>query len=182
MSYTYTSAADDAKTIRKRLKAELGLTSRDVSVRADNFSMGSAVRLRVKVAGCNLERIEEIARDVAERIRRCEISGDILSGGNRYVSVSLDGDLIRERVAEILPAVSAAIARADEDPGLVCEIGTDPGHAWPYPAAYVVRYSAHGYGVKIEGGRDRYPEAYDAQAAAQMLAHVVLTVREEVKS
>lgn len=89
----YTTPAQDAATIRAELKRR-GWTSRDVSVRAESFSMGSAVRLTVKRPGIPVAVVEQIARDIAEKIDRCEITGEILSGGNRYVSASLDGEAV----------------------------------------------------------------------------------------
>ncbi len=80
----YISATDAAKKIRETLK-RLGWSSRAVSVRAEYFSMGSAINVRIKRADVPLNIVSPIAR-FFEEIRRCEYTGDILSGGNMYVS------------------------------------------------------------------------------------------------
>ena len=80
----YISATDAAKIIRETLK-RLGWSNRAVSVRADYFSMGSAIRVEVKRADVPLNIVRAIARSF-ERISRCEYSGEILSGGNMYIS------------------------------------------------------------------------------------------------
>lgn len=76
----------DAKEIRKRIKDELGLNSRKVSVRGRPCTYSSAIDVTIKVPVAK-SPIEAIAKG-AESIRRCEYSGEILSGGNTYVSVT----------------------------------------------------------------------------------------------
>lgn len=90
----YTTAADAAATIRAALKREHGWSSRDVSVRAENYSLGSSISVTVKRPGIRLALVEGIA-EAEERISRCEITGEILNGGNRYVRVRLDYELTR---------------------------------------------------------------------------------------
>ncbi len=79
----WTSAAQDAATIRAKSKA-LGWGRKEISVRCENFSMGSAVNVEVKSPTVDVAKAEKILKDVAERIRR-DGYGEILSGGNRYV-------------------------------------------------------------------------------------------------
>ncbi len=104
---TYVTAAESAAKVREALRKELGLTSRDVSVRCDNFSMGSAVRVRIKRIGIDFAKVREIAQR-EENIRRCEYSGEILSGGNRYVSVDFDHHVDDVEIERLLPIVEAA--------------------------------------------------------------------------
>lgn len=113
MTKTYATAADTARTIRTAIKKELGYTSKQVSVRCSNFSMGSSVDVRIKVRGIDVEAVDAIAkRD--EKIHRCERTGEILSGGNRYISTSYDWKLLREIAAEFRAEVETAAARALE--------------------------------------------------------------------
>lgn len=100
MTTTYTTAATAAATVRAAIKKELGLGPKDVSVRCENFAGGSSVNLRIRSErGFDAQaRIREIAEG-AERVSRCELTGEILSGGNRYVSVDLDADALRPLVA-----------------------------------------------------------------------------------
>ena len=80
----YTTAAQDAAVIRGQLKA-LGWTSRQVSVRSSEYSMGSEVRVVIKDPSVPIDVVRGIAKQ-AEYIRR-DAHGDILGGGNRFVYV-----------------------------------------------------------------------------------------------
>lgn len=101
MTSTYTSAAEDAIKIRAALKAK-GITSRQVSVKSDCFSGGSSITIKIKAPGISKKMVAEIANR-HESIRRCEYSGDILSGSNRYVSVDIDYKLIDAAAAKFMP-------------------------------------------------------------------------------
>lgn len=79
---------DPCKTIREELRRRHGWTSRQVSVRNDRGS----IRCTIKAPGVQLAAVKEIASQ-HEVIHRCERTGEILSGGNTYVSVSFDWEL-----------------------------------------------------------------------------------------
>lgn len=83
---TYISAADAAKTIRTNLKKLYGITSRQVSVRSDSFSGGSSIDIAINDPAVDAKEVKNLANG-HESISRCEASGEILSGCNRYVSV-----------------------------------------------------------------------------------------------
>jgi hypothetical protein len=100
---TWTSAAEDAKRVRQAIRQRWGLTSRRVSVQREEFAGGSAVRLTAKAAGVPLAAVARLAEQIAERISRDERTGEILSGGNRYVTSSWDFELLL-RVARPLRA------------------------------------------------------------------------------
>ncbi len=70
--------------IRAALKAA-GYGTKDVSVKNDSYSMGSSVHVRIKRATVPKDAIEAIANK-HESVRRDD-SGEILSGGNMFVSV-----------------------------------------------------------------------------------------------
>jgi hypothetical protein len=80
------TTTEEAAEIRAEYK-KLGWNSRKISVRTDYFSMGSAIRVAIKVPGIPTEEVEEIAKRIGENISRCSITHEILSGGNTYVSV-----------------------------------------------------------------------------------------------
>ncbi len=80
-----------AALIRKRLRSELGAKRGDVSVRCSHYSGGSSIYVRINNADIRIADVKRIAND-AQQIHRCEISGDILGGGNRYVSVEHASD------------------------------------------------------------------------------------------
>lgn len=110
MTKQLTPAANAAAQVRAAIKSELGFNSRDVSVRCDNFSLGSSVDVTIKSAEAfdARARVEALARG-AENVRRCEATGEILSGGNRYVSIDYSA-ACREIIARRhVDAVAAAI-------------------------------------------------------------------------
>lgn len=96
MSTTYRSCAEDAAEIRQTLKRQHGWTSRQVSVRAETYSMGSSIHVEIKDVAIPLPVVTEIA-ELAESIRR-DGWGEILSGGNRFVHVRYSRDA--ERILE----------------------------------------------------------------------------------
>ena len=85
---------EKAVALRKSLKA-LGYGPRQVSVRTEFFSGGSAINCKVKAPEVDFTKVEELA-DSYKEIRRCEITGDILSGGNCYVSCTRYEDSSRD--------------------------------------------------------------------------------------
>lgn len=93
------STTDAAAAIRSELKT-LGITSRQVSVRTDSYSLGSSIDIRIKDASVPLSVVREVAERF-EEVRRCEVTGEILSGGNRFVDVAY--------TSEVLDAVGAPL-------------------------------------------------------------------------
>lgn len=85
---SYVSAAEAAKLIRSSLKAK-GVPARAVSVRSDHGS----INVSVKDENVSLSMVKAIAYE-HESISR-DSFGDILSGGNRYVFVRLDDDMVK---------------------------------------------------------------------------------------
>ena len=77
------TTTEQAAEIRAAYK-RLGWNSRKISVRTDYYSMGSSIHIEIKSPEVDARKAEEIARG-AEHIDRCEITGEILSGGNTYV-------------------------------------------------------------------------------------------------
>ena len=80
------TTTEHAAEIRETLKREHRWTSRQVSVRAEHFSMGSSIHVEIKDPAVPLPVVKAVA-ETAERIHRDERTGEILGGGNRYVSV-----------------------------------------------------------------------------------------------
>jgi hypothetical protein len=85
---------DAAKRIRKALKAELGLTSKDVSVRSSRSRHDRAVTVTIRRVDIDRTEVTEVAN--RERyVQRCEVSHEVLAGGNVFVTVTYDDDAIR---------------------------------------------------------------------------------------
>ena len=139
----YTKVTEDSKRIRAELKAR-GITSRQVSVRAESYSMGSSINVTVKDPDVNLNLVKEIA-ETAERIQRCEYSGEILSGGNRFVHASYSSEALEVLAGRVRPAVEAAIAKlfATEMAERVCrnaiQILGSYGYSREYPVERMYR-------------------------------------------
>jgi len=105
----YISTADHAARIRATLKAKHKITSRQVSIRSDNYSMGSAIRITVNDPTVSAKLVEGIAAP-SESIDRDQFV-DILSGGNRFVTVRYSDDALAVIGGRYLAVVQAA---ADE--------------------------------------------------------------------
>ena len=108
-----TTAAQDCKAIRTALKAQ-GISNRKVSVRADNYSMGSSINIEIKDATIAMSTVKAAAAPF-ERIDRCEITGDILSGGNRFLHISYSTEASEQRAAPYVDAVREAMNAVGEE-------------------------------------------------------------------
>ena len=89
---TMRTTTQQAALIRHTLKQEYGWTSHQVSIKTDYFSMGSAIRIEIKDSAVPLPTVKAVAEQ-AERIRR-DSFGEILSGGNTYVTVSYSSEVL----------------------------------------------------------------------------------------
>jgi hypothetical protein len=162
MSQTYIGTTERAAMIRAELKAKHKWTSRDVSVKADNFSMGSAIRIRIKNADVSLAAVKEIAA-VHEKIDRDQASGEILSGANRYLDIEYSSEAREVLIARHLPAVQAA---ADQ------LTSANPNYLIPIEGTgFMLGAGRHGlrYGFSLWLGGDcgsHRAEVCDAQEAA----------------
>jgi hypothetical protein len=94
--------APPADKVRAALKAA-GYGARQVTVRDGGNYMYSSLKVTIRDACVRISAVEAIARR-HEDVRRCETSGEILSGGNTFVEVAYL-DAITE------PLVSAIEAR-----------------------------------------------------------------------
>ncbi len=106
-----------AKTIRTNLKAagyKTGGKNAQVSVRSHSYSMGSSVTVRVIDPAADFDQIEAIAEG-QQSVRRCEMTGDILSGGNTFVRVIWDQDATDAFQARWIDAVRDAWARIEDN-------------------------------------------------------------------
>jgi len=82
------NTTEKAGHIRKTLK-QYGITSKQVSVRSKYFSGGSSIDLNIKDMLVDFQLVESIAQ-AQEKIDRCEVTQEILSGGNTYVHTQYD--------------------------------------------------------------------------------------------
>lgn len=98
----------DAAAIRAELKRH-GYNARRVSIRTDYYSLGSSIYATIRDADVDVEKVTKIVERIGKHVRRCEISGDILSGGNTYVHISYTEEVRAELSAKHENAVQAAL-------------------------------------------------------------------------
>lgn len=155
------STAEHASDIRRALKTRHGWTSRQVSVTSRCYSMGSSIDVRIKDPNVPLSAVKAIANK-AERIDRCPYSGDILSGGNRYVHVSYDYDTLEAMGQAWLPAVTAAEAtrRPQDDNALLPVAGTP----------YLIGKGSNGWGCSVWGEDGHISQCNDLRGCAEVIA------------
>lgn len=161
------STKERAAQMRKEFKAN-GWNARKIGVRTEYFSMGSAIHVTVRDASVDCNKAKEIAGGF-ERIDRCEISGEILSGGNCYLHFGLADKVKETLTAPILPAVEAALEEVkgldETSTALVSVNGTGT----------LVGRDMTGWGVNLRGdkttGCRRYPlDEHGARAIALDIA------------
>lgn len=165
-AHTYTTAAEDAAKIRAELKRVRGWTSSQISVKSDSYSMGSSIDVTIKAAGIKLAVVKEIAKEF-ERVRRCEYSGEILSGGNRYVSVKFDWEFLDSLAKRYEPMLG-------ELPVTQSSLST----IYVGEEMFLVgRTSEHQYqvskvrdGKNVNEGTDYFPGARDIYGVSRVLA------------
>lgn len=94
------------KEIRKELKSQLGYNSRQVSVSSRYYG---SITFTVRDANVDLEKVKQFSYQY-ESIRRCEVSGDILSGGNTFVDVQVSETVEAIWAEDYIEDVAVAVA------------------------------------------------------------------------
>lgn len=119
-----TTTKEHAAEIRKAFKAK-GWNAKMVSVRMHQYSMGSSIYVSIKHPSIP----PEVARKIAEahqRVDRCEMTGEILSGGNMFVFVETTDEVQAQLAAPYVDAIRKALAElkqtAKDHPNLHAEI------------------------------------------------------------
>lgn len=155
MSGTTTEAAAE---VRAAFKAQ-GWTARQIGVRADYFSLGSALRVTLKDGAIPLHKVKAIAEG-KERIRR-DGYGEILGGGNRYVTIDVAEEARAIKVRRNIEAVERAIELLPPAPtNTLQEIV--PG--------YCVGRGINGYGLALWGETSHIAQCETADGIAFRLA------------
>jgi len=93
------SAREAVVAIRAALKAR-GWNQRKVSVRVRPCTYSSAISATIYDASVPLAEVKAIV-DQHRHVRRCEITGDILEGGNTYTDVEYELGVLDPLTAEI---------------------------------------------------------------------------------
>lgn len=90
---------EKTKSIRAAYK-KLGWNNRQISVRAAGVTHSDSISVVIKDLSIGIAAVRNVAMR-HEKIDRCEITGDILLGGNTYVQVSYDRCAIASRVGDL---------------------------------------------------------------------------------
>lgn len=146
---------DKAQAIRKQLKSH-GWTARHVSVRCRHYTTDAAIYVTIKDASVHGHTVEKIARSF-EQIDRCPNSLEILAGGNTYVRVDYDRDLLKATAKEIEPSLSLVVGQVVEILGL---------KVW--------KATQHEYRVSVANNLNHFRPAYTIGGAAKMAAQALL--------
>lgn len=93
-----------------------GFTGKQVTVLQERCTYSTALRFTVRDPSVALDRAREVA-ETFESIRRCEVSGEILSGGNTFVHVVHSESARAALAAPLVVAVTDACARSAAEPG-----------------------------------------------------------------
>lgn len=134
-----TGAAQVAATVRAELKAK-GI---EASVRTRNFAGGSAVDIELHDAA-RWHEAHAVAK-AHESVRRCELTGETLAGGNRYVQVHV-GERGRQAAdARWADALRAAADKLRADDSALYAIDGAPG--------LFIGRNSHGTAFQLWGDR-----------------------------
>ena len=83
--------------------------------------MGGSIDITIKNSAVDDIKVEKIAS--FEYISRCEHTGEILSGGNTYISVDTTDAVDKERSDPYLEASRLALVEANQKQNKICYIG-----------------------------------------------------------
>lgn len=168
----YKTVARAAAEIRSALKAKHGWTSRDVSVVSESYSGGTSIRIRIKRPGISKAAVEAIAFP-EKHIRYCEVTGDILSGGNRFVFVDYTAEALTGLGAPYVEAVKAAIAATEVGSNGLAPVAGTPYHVGR-PDEYTVTLWDGSFRGRFWAGRDECAVLNAAKAVAAKIGTLTL--------
>jgi hypothetical protein len=161
MEGQYLGTTERAAIIRKALKAQHKLSGRDVSVRAEHFSMGSSIEIKIKNPEVSVDAVKAIA-EPHEKIDRDQF-GEILGGGNRFLHIGYSSEARTALAARALPAVAAALEALQLEPGYLVPVTG---------SAFLLGAGHHGlrYGLSLWRDGGHMQEVTDAEEAAFYIA------------
>jgi hypothetical protein len=109
---TLTTTKEAAAQLRQQFKRR-GYNSRDISIRMEQYSLGSTIHIEIKTPKLPLPAVKAICKQ-AEHVRYCEASGEILSGGNRFVEIHRSRELSEILARRHVQAVENALDELDQ--------------------------------------------------------------------
>lgn len=78
-----------ARELKKELQAA-GIPTKGISIRCD-----SSINVKIKDLTVDVDKVKEVLAPY-ESVRRCDYTGEILQGGNTFLFVSYDWEVIRD--------------------------------------------------------------------------------------
>jgi hypothetical protein len=167
MATKYTSPAEDAATIRAALKKIYKITSRQVSVKTHVYSMGSSLYINIHDHKIDIKEVKNIA-DGKEKIDYDEASGEILSGGNRFVDVKYSDKAAESFLAENQEMIARIMMNQPEK-------GT---HSWSKDeSGYGLSYSFSGHMVLNGENGKMHHVSENQERQALSIAAAILGIR-----
>lgn len=158
-------SASEAKTIRDDLKSELGLNRTKVSVRSPHYC---SVNVLIHDPKVKLEEVEAIAKR-QESIDRCEHTGEIMQGGNTFISVGYSDKanelVLAERAADI-EAIEKTVNEIKESETSLCE----------NVAGFFICNSGHQWYLKKENATALDPRSWFSPDYSISIARAILAV------
>lgn len=156
--------------IRADIKAA-GIPARAVSVRVSDAGYETAVRVKIKDINVDRAVVERVAKRYSE-VDRDERSGEILAGGNTFVFVDYDYDVLKNATEQYLEQAQAVIDSVKE-PCVGVDAATRPDGSRLVYFHHAPNSSYNSAEIYGKGG-DHYYEnrhaAYNAYALAQAIA------------
>ena len=104
------------KTLKEKAKEIRGILKEKGIKASVRMSSGSAIQIYIQDLAADYEVVREIARSF-EKIDRCEYTHEILSGGNDFVFVNYDYDVLREAAQKYSEAADQYIEELEEGKG-----------------------------------------------------------------
>lgn len=175
----YKTAAEAAKEVRAALKAK-GWNRTKVSVRCSNYAGGSSLHVEILSPEVDEAEVQRVAKG-EEHVRYCEASGEILSGGNRYVHVGHSRECRAAMGAPHVPDIQIAIRELQGQPkgtleqvvpGVLLEVdGSGWGRLWVDGQA----------GMNVHLGGDLLEAGFHVEQGLRRIARAkVQEVREDI--
>lgn len=88
-----------AKEVKEFLKSK-GIETRNIRV-----SSGSSIEVKLLDPKLDFDQIEALLKEEFESYQRDEATGEILSGGNTFVFIDYDYDLVKQIQEELRPTI-----------------------------------------------------------------------------
>jgi len=158
---------EKAQELRKELKA-IGISNKDVSVRVKPCTYSEVMDVKIKNLDVDIRKVQELAMKY-EEINRDEFSGEILSGGNDFVFVDYDFQILQEDSKKYI-SVAEEILKNELKSGEGITISKTDKYElvfWKNQPNQIIVYSK-GFEM-FDGKWIKFP-AYDAFALAESLS------------